>query len=45
MLCYCRAEFYLLQMNVLVDDGLVPFWVHGLLGVPGPSFVISTDKS
>lgn len=35
---------YLLQMNVLVDNSLVPLWVHGLLGIPGPSFVISTVK-
>lgn len=32
-------------MNVLVDDSLIPFWVHGLLGILGPSLVISTDNS
>lgn len=32
---------YLLQMNVLVDNSLVPLWVQGLLSVPGPPLVIS----
>lgn len=40
--CVCFPQQYLLQMNVLVDDGLVPLWVHGFLGVPGPPLVIST---
>lgn len=35
---------YLLQMNVLVDNSLVPFWVLRLLGIPGPSFAISAVK-
>lgn len=39
------SALYLLQMNVLVDDSLIPFWVHGLLGILGPSLVISTDNS
>lgn len=43
--CKCQSAQYLLQMNVLVDDRLVPLWIHGLLGVPGPPLVISTDKS
>lgn len=47
-LCVCvhasvKAQ-YLLQMNVLVDNSLVPFWVLCLLGIPGPSFAISTVK-
>lgn len=36
---------YLLQVDVLVDDGLIPLWVRGLLGILGPSLVISTDNS
>lgn len=35
---------YLLQMNVLVDNSLVPFWILCLLGIPGPSLAISTIK-
>lgn len=35
---------YLLQMNVLVDNSLVPLGVLCLLGVPGPSFAVSTVK-
>lgn len=36
------SELYLLNMDVLIDDSLIPFWVHGLLGILGSSLVIST---
>lgn len=31
-------------MNVFVDNSLVPFRVHSLLSILGPSFVIGTDN-
>lgn len=43
--CVCHASVkaqYLLQMNVLVDNSLVPFRVLCLLGIPGPSLAIRT---
>lgn len=34
---------HLLEVDVLVDDSLVPLWIHGLLSVLGPSLVIGTE--
>lgn len=30
-------------MDVLVDDSLVPLWIHGLLGIFGPSLVVRAE--
>jgi len=33
---------HLFQVDIFVDDSLVPLWVQSLLNVFGPSFVFST---
>lgn len=38
----CRT--YLLQMDVFVNDGLVPLWVLSLLNILYPSLVLSTVR-